>query len=167
MSAARLVSRFVPFALLASASIAFAQAPAAPPAPAAAVAAAAASAVKGLPAKLAVAPMCDTCGTVIELRDEKRKGKGGAVGLVGGAVAGGVLGNQVGGGDGNKVATVAGAVGGAVIGNEIQKRLNRKTVYISKVRMKNGVEHIYETEAAPAWKVGDTVRLDGQTFVKI
>src|SRR5574337_391175 len=39
-----------------------------------------------------------------------------------GAVAGGVLGNQVGKGDGRKAATVAGAVAGGVVGNQVGKR---------------------------------------------
>lgn len=44
-----------------------------------------------------------------------------------GAVAGGLLGNQVGGGSGKKVATVAGAVGGALVGRKIQENQQRKT----------------------------------------
>lgn len=39
-----------------------------------------------------------------------------------GAVIGGLLGNQVGGGNGKKLATVAGVIGGGMIGNEIAKR---------------------------------------------
>lgn len=39
-----------------------------------------------------------------------------------GAVVGGLLGNQVGGGTGKTLATVAGAVGGGYVGNEIAKR---------------------------------------------
>jgi uncharacterized protein YcfJ len=38
-----------------------------------------------------------------------------------GAVAGGLLGNQVGGGKGNTLATVAGAVGGGYVGKRIQE----------------------------------------------
>lgn len=38
-----------------------------------------------------------------------------------GAVAGGLLGNQVGGGNGKKLATVAGAVAGGYAGNKIQE----------------------------------------------
>jgi uncharacterized protein YcfJ len=38
-----------------------------------------------------------------------------------GAVAGGLIGNQVGGGKGKTLATVAGAVGGGVVGNKVQK----------------------------------------------
>lgn len=154
--------RIAAFALCSTAfvlSTARAQASTSPPAAAIALPA---SAIK------AVAPvlLCDTCGTVLEVRTEKRKGSGGALGLIGGAVAGGMLGNQVGGGDGKKVATVAGAAGGALLGNEIQKHLNRKTIHITTVKMKNGTQHTYESEQAPPWAVGDVVRLDGQTFVK-
>ena len=39
-----------------------------------------------------------------------------------GAVVGGLLGNQVGGGSGKTLATIAGAVGGGYVGNEIAKR---------------------------------------------
>lgn len=39
-----------------------------------------------------------------------------------GAVVGGLLGNQVGGGNGKTLATIAGAVGGGYVGNEIAKR---------------------------------------------
>lgn len=39
-----------------------------------------------------------------------------------GAVVGGLLGNQVGGGNGKTLATIAGAVGGGYLGNEIAKK---------------------------------------------
>ena len=63
---------------------------------------------------------CTDCGTVTSVTKEKRKGEGGAVGIVGGAVVGGLLGNQVGGGSGKKVATVGGAVAGGLIGRKVQ-----------------------------------------------
>jgi uncharacterized protein YcfJ len=44
-----------------------------------------------------------------------------------GAVAGGLLGNQVGGGNGKKLATAAGAVGGAFAGRKIQENQQNKT----------------------------------------
>ncbi|MGO4260850.1 MULTISPECIES: glycine zipper 2TM domain-containing protein [Lysobacter] len=44
-----------------------------------------------------------------------------------GAVAGGLLGNQVGGGNGKKLATAAGAVGGAFAGRKIQEHQQNKT----------------------------------------
>lgn len=47
------------------------------------------------------------------------------VGTLGGAVAGGFLGNQIGGGSGRVVATAAGAVLGAWLGNEIGASLDK------------------------------------------
>jgi hypothetical protein len=44
------------------------------------------------------------------------------IGIAAGAVVGGVLGNQVGGGNGKTLATVAGAIGGGYLGNEVGKR---------------------------------------------
>lgn len=44
------------------------------------------------------------------------------VGIGTGAVIGGLIGNQVGGGNGKKLATVAGVIGGGIIGNEIANR---------------------------------------------
>src|SRR5450830_96936 len=41
------------------------------------------------------------------------------VGIGVGAVVGGLLGNQVGGGNGRKLATVAGVIGGGLLGNQI------------------------------------------------
>lgn len=56
------------------------------------------------------------------VKDENR-----VLGTAIGAVAGGLIGNQVGGGDGKKLATVAGAVGGGYAGNQIQKKNQRKS----------------------------------------
>jgi len=44
------------------------------------------------------------------------------VGIGTGAVIGGLIGNQIGGGNGKKLATVAGVIGGGIIGNEIANR---------------------------------------------
>ena len=110
--------------------------------------------------------LCDTCGTVQTLTQEKRKGKGGMLGVAGGAVAGGLLGNQVGKGTGNTVATVGGAVAGGVIGNEIQKKMTSKKVWVTTVKMKDGTVKTFEQETQPAWAVGNTVKADGTTLAK-
>jgi uncharacterized protein YcfJ len=44
------------------------------------------------------------------------------IGIGTGAVIGGLIGNQVGGGNGKKLATVAGIIGGGMLGNEIANR---------------------------------------------
>lgn len=44
------------------------------------------------------------------------------IGIGLGAVVGGLIGNQVGGGNGRTLATIAGAVGGGYVGNEVANR---------------------------------------------
>lgn len=57
----------------------------------------------------------------IQSKDDNR-----LIGTGVGAVAGGLLGHQVGGGKGKTLATVAGAVGGGYAGNQIQKNHQNK-----------------------------------------
>ncbi|MGH8085820.1 MAG: glycine zipper 2TM domain-containing protein [Lysobacter sp.] len=57
---------------------------------------------------------------VVQERLPERDGNAG--GTVAGALIGGALGNQVGGGNGKKAATVAGAIAGGFIGNKVDKR---------------------------------------------
>lgn len=55
-------------------------------------------------------------------------------GTVIGAIAGGVIGNQVGGGRGRDIATVAGAVGGGYAGKKIQQGQQDKNTYTTTER---------------------------------
>lgn len=103
---------------------------------------------------------CATCGTVQSVTLVKRKGEGGAAGIVGGAVVGGLLGNQIGKGSGNTVATVGGAVAGGYVGNEVQKRVTSKKVWVTKVKMKDGSVRTFEQEARPGWAAGNVVRVE-------
>ncbi len=48
------------------------------------------------------------------------------VGIGAGAVLGGLIGNQVGGGNGKKLATVAGIIGGGYLGNEVAHRYQQR-----------------------------------------
>ena len=64
-----------------------------------------------------------------EVKDEHK-----ITGTALGAVAGGLLGNQVGGGSGKKVATVAGAAGGAFAGRKIQENQQNKTETVTERR---------------------------------
>jgi uncharacterized protein YcfJ len=115
----------------------------------------------GIEKKLA---RCEDCGVVHAIHKETRKGQGGAVGIVGGALVGGLLGHQVGGGTGKTLATVAGAGAGAYAGNEVQKHVTSKTVWITEVRMKDGSVHRFEQEHAPAWKSGSLVKVHGNSL---
>ncbi len=118
----------------------------------------------GIARKLAA---CEDCGHVTSVHSEKRKGEGGMVGIVGGAVVGGLLGHQIGGGNGKTLATVGGAAAGGYAGNEVQKHVNSRTVWITKVEMKDGSTRTFEQEAQPAWKAGSVVKLHGKGLAAI
>ncbi len=109
-----------------------------------------------------VASVCSTCGKVESVAAVKQKGEGTGLGVVGGAVVGGLLGHQVGGGSGRNVATVLGAVGGGVAGNEVEKRARSTTLYQVKVRMDDGSLRTLTQGTAPA--VGQKVTVEGSTL---
>ena len=113
------------------------------------------------------AALCDTCGTVESVKQETRKGKGGAAGIVGGAVVGGLLGNQIGKGTGRTVATVGGAAAGGYAGNEVQKNVTSKKVWVTRVRMKDGTIRNFEQEAKPAWTSGSVVKATNHKLRKL
>lgn len=78
-----------------------------------------------------------------------------------GAVAGGLLGNQIGGGRGRTAATVGGAVLGAVAGNQVEKRTgnNTTTVYRVNVRLDDGRMATVTQRDIGALRVGDRARV--------
>ena len=102
---------------------------------------------------------CAECGVVQSLREIAQPGDGGAIGIIGGAVVGGLLGNQSGAGRGKDVATVAGAVGGAVAGNEIQKRVDTTKRYEIAVRFEDGSSRVFTETNQTAWRAGDRVKV--------
>lgn len=116
-----------------------------------------------MPTAKQLAKLCDGCAWVQDVHSETRKGKGSGLGVVGGAVLGGLLGNQVGGGTGKKVATVGGAVAGGYAGNEVEKNMKKQTVWIVQLVNKDGSTRRMELGANPNLRAGDTVReKDGQ-----
>jgi outer membrane lipoprotein SlyB len=102
---------------------------------------------------------CVECGVIQSTREIVERGNGCAVGIVGGAVVGGLLGNQVGGGHGKDIATVAGAVGGAIAGNEIQKRVDTAKRYETVVRFDDGSSRTFTSTDATDWREGDHVKV--------
>ncbi len=111
------------------------------------------------PAKQVAAASCSNCGRVESVRAVQTAAKPSGVGVVGGAVVGGLLGNQVGGGSGRTLATVAGAVGGGYAGNEIEKRTRTATTYEVRVRMEDGHVRTFPYNGQPPWSTGDRVRV--------
>ncbi|ASW01941.1 glycine zipper 2TM domain-containing protein [Paraburkholderia aromaticivorans] len=86
------------------------------------------------------------------------------LGAVGGAVAGGLLGNQVGGGRGRVLATIAGAVGGGLAGNGIEHAVRKATSYQVQVRMQDGSYRNFNYSTQPPVQVGERVHVSGDTL---
>jgi uncharacterized protein YcfJ len=86
---------------------------------------------------------CRKVGTTSYVANRKNGTEGALIGGATGAVAGGVIGNQVhGGGGGTAVGAIAGGVGGALIGREIQR--SNQPNYVAK--------HGSSTQCATAYK---------------
>lgn len=101
------------------------------------------------------------------VKDENR-----VAGTALGAVIGGVLGNQVGGGNGKKIATVAGAAAGGYAGNQVQKNMQEGDTYTSVEKRCRTVmdksEKISGYEVRYRYKdKEDTVRMDYEPGNKI
>ena len=100
----------------------------------------------------------------IELVQQPAAANGGmGVGTIAGAVVGGILGHQVGGGNGNTAATVLGAAGGAYAGHAIEK--NQQTAqtanaYRFTLRMSDGNNQVFTQSTNVDIRVGDRVQVD-------
>ncbi|SHH17451.1 glycine zipper 2TM domain-containing protein [Massilia sp. CF038] len=110
---------------------------------------------------------CNDCAKVLSVNVSTRKGESNALGLIGGGVVGGLLGNQVGGGNGRKVATVAGAVGGAYAGKKIQESANSTKVWNVEVEYENGQRRTFGFEHDPQLQRGDRVRNAGKSITRM
>jgi outer membrane lipoprotein SlyB len=109
---------------------------------------------------------CQSCGTVVSTNTYKRAAENGSgVGGAGGAVVGGLLGNQVGSGRGRTLATIAGAVGGAYAGNNIERNMKSVTYTDVRVRMANGGVRTFTEQGQPRFGHGDRVRVQNGRLV--
>jgi outer membrane lipoprotein SlyB len=102
---------------------------------------------------------CAHCGNVESVRAIKQRAQGSGLGAAGGAVLGGLLGHQIGGGHGRQLATVAGAVGGAVVGNQVEGNMKATTSYEITVRLDDGSARTFHQNSAPRWEAGDRVKV--------
>jgi uncharacterized protein YcfJ len=75
-----------------------------------------------------------------------------------GAIAGGVIGHQIGGGSGKKLATVGGAAAGGYAGNQVQKNMQQKDVVTTTERQCKTVQD--KSQKLVGYNV--TYRLDGK-----
>ena len=112
------------------------------------------------------ATACADCGQVLSVKVGEKKGEGGALGLIGGGVAGAVLGHQVGGGRGNDLATIAGAAGGAYAGHKIEENVKATKQWSVRVHLDGGEERTFKFDHDPGLAAGDMVKLSGSSIIR-
>jgi len=101
-------------------------------------------------------------GTPIASATQGRNLAGTAIG----AIVGGLLGSQVGGGSGRTAATVLGAVGGGIVGNRMAQNTAPGTVattnpvYRVEVQTDQGYVRTYDVSATGDLRPGDRVRIE-------
>lgn len=106
-----------------------------------------------------VAAICRECGVIEDVLQVEKAGQASGVGAVGGAVVGGVLGHQIGGGRGQDVATVLGALGGGLAGHQIEKNAKKTYEYQIVVRYEDGTKGLFTQATPPTWRKGDKVKI--------
>ncbi len=106
-----------------------------------------------------IVQVCTNCGSVISVNVIKQEGEGSGLGAIGGAVVGGVLGHQIGGGRGRDVATVVGAGAGAYAGHQIEKNVKTTQTYNVAVRMDDGSTRSFPYQTEPGFRAGDKVKV--------
>ncbi|WP_431819902.1 glycine zipper 2TM domain-containing protein [Burkholderia sp. F1] len=108
---------------------------------------------------------CQTCGTVVAINQMRTPGQSSGIGAVGGAAAGGLLGNQFGHGNGRTAMTLLGALGGGLAGNQVEKQVRAETDYQVQVQMENGTTRTFTYHNPPPFGQGQRVRIENGTLV--
>lgn len=112
------------------------------------------------------AATCADCGQVVGVTTGTKEGKGGPIGIIGGGVAGALLGHQVGGGTGKDVATLAGAAGGAYAGHKVEEKMRSTKFWSVRVRLDSGGERTFEFDHDPGIASGDLVKVSGGSVTR-
>jgi outer membrane lipoprotein SlyB len=101
-------------------------------------------------------------GRIIAVEDLSVSGSSSGIGTIGGAVAGGVLGSQIGHGTGSVLAGIGGSIVGAIAGNAIERGITSGKGTRFHVQVDNGpVINVVQTNEANL-QTGDRVTiLDG------
>jgi uncharacterized protein YcfJ len=103
--------------------------------------------------------ICRECGVIDGIHEIEKTGQGSGGGAVAGGIVGGVAGHQMGSGRGRDLMTVVGVVGGALAGNAIEKKAKTTKEYEILVKFEDGSTKIITMQSAPAWRVGDKVKV--------
>jgi outer membrane lipoprotein SlyB len=105
-------------------------------------------------------PQTVEMGVVESARGVQIEGPGTGVGTVGGAVAGGALGNMAGGGSGRIAATLGGAILGGILGNAAEQQANKQNGVEVTVRLDSGrTVAIVQPDMGEGFRPGDRVRM--------
>ncbi|MBB5606856.1 MULTISPECIES: glycine zipper 2TM domain-containing protein [unclassified Janthinobacterium] len=110
--------------------------------------------------------ICADCGKVLAVNVSEKAGEGGALGLIGGGVAGALLGRQVGGGTGRDLATLAGAAGGAYAGKQVEGHYKNAKVWTVTVQYETGAKADFNFDQDPGLTAGDLVRNSGNGIAR-
>ncbi|CAB3968264.1 MULTISPECIES: glycine zipper 2TM domain-containing protein [Burkholderia] len=108
---------------------------------------------------------CQSCGTVVAITQTRTPGQSSGIGAVGGAAAGGLLGNQFGNGNGRTAMTIIGALGGGLAGNQVEKQVRAETDYQVQVQMESGATRTFTYRNPPPFGQGQRVRIQNGTLV--
>ncbi|CAN0621984.1 outer membrane lipoprotein SlyB [Burkholderia multivorans] len=108
---------------------------------------------------------CQSCGTVVAITSVRTPGQSTGIGAVGGAAAGGLVGNQFGHGNGRTAMTLLGALGGGLAGNQVEKQVRSDTEYQVQVQMENGATRTFTYHNPPPFGQGQRVRIENGTLV--
>ncbi|WP_269511002.1 glycine zipper 2TM domain-containing protein [Burkholderia sp. IMCC1007] len=108
---------------------------------------------------------CQSCGTIVAITQTRTPGQSSGIGAVGGAAAGGLLGNQFGHGNGRTAMTIIGALGGGLAGNQVEKQVRAETDYQVQVQMESGAMRTFTYHNAPPFGQGQRVRIENGTLV--
>ncbi|ABB09019.1 glycine zipper 2TM domain-containing protein [Burkholderia lata] len=109
---------------------------------------------------------CQSCGTVVSVTPIRTPGQSSGIGAVGGAAAGGLLGNQFGHGNGRTAMTIIGALGGGLAGNQVEKQVRAETDYQVQVQMESGATRTFTyRNQQPPFGQGQRVRIENGSLV--
>jgi outer membrane lipoprotein SlyB len=108
---------------------------------------------------------CQSCGTIVAITQTRTPGQSSGIGAVGGAAAGGLLGNQFGHGNGRTAMTIIGALGGGLAGNQVEKQVRAETDYQVEVQMESGATRTFTYHNPPPFGQGQRVRIENGTLV--
>lgn len=102
---------------------------------------------------------CSDCAVVESVRAVAMAPRDGVIGTIGGAIAGAILGKELGDAHKRRMLTLLGAIGGALAGRQIEKQATQATQYEVDLRLADGTLLKRRYEQAPPFAAGATIRL--------